>query len=101
MIADEYDRIRRAEQPTQTQQAAGRIAPSELFLQELATSTNMAVENMKALYAWSKHTLKEELTSRNPNFRDDDTKAVLVELVIADMLRNEAAAAIGAHASEN
>ena len=42
--------------------------------------------------------LKAELKRRSVNVKDNDTKAVLVELMIADMLRLRGAAAAAASA---
>ena len=73
--------------------------PQVKIFQALSESTGMYVEHIRGLYAWTYGMLKAELKSRNVNSRDNDTDAALVEPMIADMLRNKVAAAIGEHPS--
>ena len=59
----------------------------------------MAVDNIRELYAWTNCMLKAEFQSRNGMFKPNDTKPVFGELMIADMLRVNAAAASAARGS--
>ena len=51
----------------------------------------MDVEDIRDLYKRSRHMLKIELRNRRVIYRDNDCKAVLVELMITDMLRTRVA----------
>ena len=50
----------------------------EVVIQEMASSTGMEVEHIRALFAWTNDTLKAELTSRQLRFNANASKAELV-----------------------
>ena len=62
-------------------------------MENLSLQTGIEVETVRDFYSWTTGMLKAELKRRSVNVKDNDTKAVLVELMIADMLRVRGAAA--------
>ena len=56
-------------------------------------------ETIHSLYAWANDKLKQELALRQVRCRANANKAAVIDLLIADMIRNRAAALSGARSS--
>ena len=66
------------------------------FVGNLSFQIGIEVQTVRDFYAWTTGMLKAELKRRNVNVKANDTKAVLVELMVVDMLRVRGAAAASA-----